>query len=84
MYVRICVTVLFTNWTGIVAEVKRGQSERDWGGCGERADWGSGALGEQRLFTSKTAYRVDKRSHTTAKKKNTPLSHTVSLLPLMR
>ena len=41
-YVRICVTVLFTNWTGIVAEVKRGQSERDWGAAEKELTGGLG------------------------------------------
>lgn len=87
MYVCVC----FPNWTGTVAEVKRGQLKKGrWPGGSTEIELAGGlglweSIRETEFFTSKTAYSLDKRkpcSHATAAHTHTP--HSVALLPLMR
>lgn len=82
MYVCMC----FPNWTGIVAEVKRGQLKRERDRGVRRKSWQGvqgGALGETEVPYFKDG-AGQPRSHTTATNAHTPHSHTVALLPLMR
>lgn len=71
MYVCVC----FPNWTGTVAEVKRGQLKKGrWPGGSTEIELAGGlglweSIRETEFFTSKTAYSLDKRkpcSHATA------------------
>lgn len=94
MYVCVC----FPNWTGTVAEVKRGQLKKGrWPGGSTEIELAGGlglweSIRETEFFTSKTAYSLDKRkpcSHATAAHTHTHstfsgsfASHEMNIHPL--
>lgn len=84
--------VCFTNWTGIVVEVKRGQLKREKGAEKERGGWRSGDLREQQFLTSKEGLQSGqilnpltyhcKTTHSTFTYTGSSASHEMNIHPL--